>query len=161
MGQTDPDQKLEGGCACGNVRYRMNSAPMFVNCCHCTWCQRETGTAFALNAMIESDRLELTSGELDVVEIPSDSGKGQKIFRCPDCKIAVWSHYVGAGDKLSFVRVGSLDEAHLVQPDIHIYTSTKQPWVSLSGEVPVVEEYCNPKEHWPEEAQKRYKALKD
>ena len=105
---------FEGGCTCRHVRYRMTSRPMFVHCCHCRWCQRETGAAFALNAMIEADRVELTAGEPEVVITPSASGKGQKIWRCPQCKVAVWSNYAGAGDKVRFVRVGTLDE-----PDAH------------------------------------------
>ena len=80
---------FEGGCTCRHVRYRINARPLFVHCCHCTWCQRETGSAFALNAMIEADRVELTSGEVEPVDTPSASGKGQKIWRCPECKVAV------------------------------------------------------------------------
>ena len=114
----------------------MTSAPLFVHCCHCTWCQRETGTAFALNAMIEADRVELLHGEPEVVDTPSNSGQGQKISRCPECKVAVWSNYAGAGDTVRFVRVGTLDEAGRVPPDIHIFTSTKQPWVVLPRSIP-------------------------
>ena len=102
---------LEGGCTCRQVRYRMTSKPMFVHCCHCRWCQRETGTAFALNALIESDRVVLLSGEPEAVNTPSNSGNGQKIVRCPVCRIAVWSHYAGAGDKLH-----SSGSAHLTSP---------------------------------------------
>ena len=103
MTSTDPFP-LEGGCDCRAVRYRMKTKPLFVHCCHCRWCQRETGASFALNAMIEADRVELLQGELDVVNTPSNSGKGQKIVRCARCRIAVWSHYAGAGDAVSFVR---------------------------------------------------------
>src|SRR5881398_1761882 len=101
---------LEGGCDCRAVRYRLESAPLFVNCCHCRWCQRETGTAFALNALIESDRVEVLESSPEVIVTPSNSGKGQKISRCPTCRIAVWSNYGGGGDKVRFVRVGTLDE---------------------------------------------------
>src|SRR5438309_3877983 len=89
---------LEGHCTCGAVRYRMTSKPLFVHCCHCTWCQRETGASFALNAMIEADRVILLKGEPEVVNTPSNSGKGQRIARCPSCRIASWSNYGGAGD---------------------------------------------------------------
>jgi hypothetical protein len=110
----------------------MMTKPMFVNCCHCTWCQRETGSAFVINAIIETDRVRLLSGTPDVVRTPSRSGKGQKIVRCPDCRIAVWSHYAGAGLKIAFVRVGTLDHPDLCPPDVHIFTSTKQKWVQLA-----------------------------
>ena len=122
---------FEGGCACRFVRYRMMSAPLIVHCCHCRWCQRETGASFALNALVESDRVELLHGEVDVVATPSESGKGQKIVRCPRCRVAVWSHYAGAGDAVSFIRVGTLDEPDRLPPDVHIFTASKQPWVVL------------------------------
>jgi len=150
---------LEGGCTCGKVRYRMTSKPLFVHCCHCLWCQRETGSAFALNAMIEAERVELLKGSPVVVETPSNSGKGQKILRCPECQIAVWSHYAGAGETLSFVRVGTLDEPDLLPPDIHIFTETKQPWVVLPEGVPSMPVYYSAKEYWPQESLERMKAL--
>lgn len=154
------DSNAEGGCACGRVRYRMTSRPLFVHCCHCRWCQRETGAAFALNAMVETDRLEILEGAPKSVATPSESGKGQKIARCPKCQVALWSHYAGAGDKLAFVRVGTLDDPDLLPPDIHIYTASKQPWVSLAHDIPAVKEYYARKEYWPEESLQRWRELK-
>ena len=150
----------EGGCTCRHVRYRMTSKPMFVHCCHCTWCQRETGTAFALNAMIEADRVELLGGEVEAVDTPSNSGNGQKISRCPKCRIAVWSNYAGAGDAVRFVRVGTLDEPARVPPDIHIFTSSKQPWVILPPDAPAAAEYYDLKKMWPPESLERRDALR-
>jgi len=150
---------LLGGCDCGRVRYRMETPPMFVHCCHCRWCQRESGSAFALNAMIEHDRVTLVAGEVEMVDTPSASGKGQRIARCPSCRVAVWSNYAGAGDLVRFVRVGSLDEPDHLPPDIHIFTSTKQPWVVLSGDVPAVPEYYRTADHWPADSLERRKAL--
>src|SRR4051794_40946188 len=102
--------ELTGGCTCRAVRYHMTSGPLFVHCCHCRWCQRESGAAFALNALIESDRVALLQGAPEEVLTPSNSGKGQRIFRCPSCRVAVWSHYAGGGDRIRFVRVGTLDD---------------------------------------------------
>ncbi|HUQ29281.1 MAG TPA: GFA family protein [Usitatibacter sp.] len=150
---------FEGKCTCGWVRYRMTSAPLFVHCCHCTWCQRESGASFALNAMIESDRVELVSGEPEVVDTPSNSGKGQRVSRCPRCHVAVWSNYSGAGDAVRFVRVGTLLEPGRFAPDIHIFTSTKQPWVVLSPDTPAVAEYYDRKAHWPKASLDRREAL--
>ena len=150
---------FDGGCTCRTVRYRMTSRPLFVNCCHCTWCQRETGTAFALNAMIEADRVQLLSGEPEVVLTPSNSGQGQKISRCPVCKVAVWSNYAGAGDTVRFVRVGTLDEPGQVPADIHIFTSTKQPWVVIPPSMPAVSEYYDRTKYWPAESLERRTAL--
>src|SRR5687767_15392041 len=98
-----------GHCTCNHVRYRLQGKPMFVHCCHCRWCQRETGTAFALNAMVEADHVALREGGVELVEIPSLSGRGQRIARCPTCRIALWSNYGGRGDIVRFVRVGTLD----------------------------------------------------
>lgn len=150
---------LPGGCDCGAVRYQLNAAPMFVHCCHCRWCQRESGSAFALNAMIEADRVVLLSGQPEQVTIPSNSGKGQKFSRCPACRIALWSNYGGAGDAVRFVRVGTLDEPDRLPPDIHIFTSSKQPWVLLPPDVPAVDEYYKASEYWPEESLARRRAL--
>ncbi len=122
---------LEGGCDCGKVRYRLLDNPIVVHCCHCRWCQRESGSAFALNAVIEASRVEHLAEEPERIETPSASGKGQAIFRCPQCRIAVWSHYAGAGDKASFIRVGTLDNPDACPPDVHIFTSNKQPWLLI------------------------------
>ena len=150
---------MEGGCDCREIRYRLKTKPMFVNCCHCRWCQRETGASFALNAMIESDRVELLHGKPEIVNTPSNSGKGQLIARCPTCRIAVWSNYGGAGDKVRFVRVGTLDDPDQLPPNIHIFTSTKQPWVVLPPEMPAVPEYYNSADYWPADSIARRKAL--
>jgi hypothetical protein len=152
------DAPMDGGCDCGEVRYRM-TRPLFVNCCHCRWCQRETGSAFAINAMIEADRVKLLKGAPEIVDTPSASGKGQKIARCPRCRIAVWSNYAGAGDAVRFVRVGTLDNPDRLPPDIHIFTSTKQPWVVLPAGTPAVAEYYDRKEHWPKESLERRAAM--
>jgi hypothetical protein len=150
---------MEGRCTCGSVRYRMTSAPMFVHCCHCRWCQRETGASFALNALVEADRVILLTGEPEIVSTPSNSGKGQKIARCPTCKIALWSNYAGAGDAVRFVRVGTLDNPDLLPPDIHIYTASKQPWVTLSRDIPAMPEYYRREDYWPEQSIARRRAV--
>jgi len=156
---TDEGPVYEGGCTCRAVRYRMLGRPMFVHCCHCRWCQRETGSAFALNAIIETGRVQQLQGALEVVDTPSNSGLGQKIVRCATCRVAVWSHYAGAGEAVAFVRVGTLDEPDRMPPDIHIHTSSKQPWVQLSPRTPAVEEYYDMNEHWPVESLARSAAI--
>ena len=156
---SEKSNTLDGGCTCGAVRYRLSSQPLFVHCCHCRWCQRETGAAFALNAMIEADRVEVISGTTEVTEVPTLSGKGQKIARCPQCLIALWSNYAGAGDRIRFVRVGTLDNPDALPPDIHIFTASKQPWVLLPPGVPAVEEYYRRSQFWPPESSQRLAAL--
>jgi len=156
---TESATTYEGACTCGHVGFRMTSDPLFVHCCHCRWCQRESGTAFALNALIEADRVELLSGEVEIVDTPSESGKGQRISRCPNCRVAVWSNYGGGGDTVRFVRVGTLLDPDLLPPDIHIFTSSKQPWVILPEGVPAFEEYYSTSERWPEASLERRKTL--
>jgi len=155
----------DGGCACGHVRYRMKSQPLIVHCCHCSWCQRQSGSAFAVNALIETDRVELLQGDVAEVTVPSRSGKGQRIARCPNCQVAVWSHYLilsgGIGDAFRFIRVGTLDDPGSMPPDVHIYTSSKQPWVTLSPDDLVVDEYYVTDEVWPRESLERRAVLMD
>jgi len=150
---------LDGGCDCRYVRYRMTTAPLFVHCCHCRWCQRETGSAFALNAMIEADRVQSLGAEPEMVDTPSASGLGQKIARCPRCRIAVWSHYAGAGPVVKFVRVGTLDQPDHLPPDIHIFTESKQPWVVIPQGMPAVPEYYDREKYWPADSLARRQAM--
>jgi len=143
---------LDGGCDCGGVRYRMIQRPLFVHCCHCRWCQRESGASFALNAMIEADYVIHTGTEPEIINTPSNSGKGQKIARCQSCRVALWSNYASAGPIIRFVRVGTLDAPDHLPPDIHIFTSSKQPWVQLRSDIPSVAEYYERESYWPPES---------
>ena len=151
---------FSGGCTCRSIRYGLTSAPLIVHACHCSWCQRETGSAFAHNALLEADRVILQSEAPEVINTPSASGKGQKIHRCPHCRVAVWSNYSGAADAIHFVRVGTLDEPWRLPPDIHIFTSTKQPWVVLPSDKPAVPEYYDLRKYWPAESIARRQALR-
>jgi hypothetical protein len=148
-----------GGCTCGQVRYRMSRSPLIVHCCHCRWCQRETGSAFVLNALLETAHLERLAGEAQLVRTPSNSGKGQRIARCPNCQVALWSHYAGLGEVLSFVRVGTLDEPDRLAPDVHIYTESKQPWVIIPPGVKAYRQYYKSAEVWSEASLQRRRAL--
>ncbi|MBZ4021844.1 aldehyde-activating protein [Rhodobacter sp. TJ_12] len=149
---------MEGSCTCGALRYRLLDAPMIVHCCHCTWCQRETGSAFAVNAMIETDRLEVT-GAVDYVMTPSASGKGQEVARCAHCQVAIFSHYGGAGRKIAFVRVGTMADPAACPPDAHIFISTKQPWVELGAGMPAFDGYYRSADLWSEASLARRKAV--
>jgi hypothetical protein len=150
---------IEGGCDCRTVRYRMTSAPLFVHCCHCRWCQRESGASFALNALIEADRVVNLDQPPELVLTPSASGVGQQIARCPRCRVAVWSHYAAAGPVVAFVRVGTLDDPDLLPPDIHIFTASRQPWVVLPAGARAVPGYYRREQHWPEQSLARRRAI--
>jgi hypothetical protein len=156
---TETADVLDGGCTCREVRFRLLSKPLFVHCCHCRWCQRESGASFALNAMIEADRVLTLAGEPEVVLTPTLSGKGQKISRCPTCRVALWSTYSGAGDAVRFIRVGTLDMPDRLPPDIHIFTESKQPWVILPPGTPAVAQYYNRDKYWPADSLERRRIL--
>src|SRR5689334_735510 len=128
----------EGGCACGALRYRLASAPMFIHCCHCLNCQRQTGSAFVVNLLIEADRVEL-DGAAEPVDVPRDDGGVQRIFRCPRCRVAVYSEY--SRPEVRFVRAGTLDEPRAIVPDVHIFTRSKVGWVTLPADAPAFDVY--------------------
>ena len=148
----------EGGCACGAVRYRLASEPLFVHCCHCLNCQRQTGSAFVVNVLIEADRVELLEGEAEPVAVPRSGGKEQKIWRCAVCQIALYSEY--NSPRVLFVRAGTLDDPSSVAPDVHIFTRSKLPWVTLPETVPAFNVYYDTEKLWPEESLARLQALR-
>ena len=149
---------LEGGCSCGDVRYRLTSDPLFVHCCHCLNCQRQTGSAFVINLLIEADRVELLAGEPQRVDVPRSGKLKQKIWRCPTCQIAVFSQYTRA--KVRFVRGGTLDDPASVEPDVHIFTRSKVPWVTLPDSVPAFNTYYDTEKLWPAASLERLEALR-
>ena len=148
----------EGGCACGQVRYRLQLPALFVHCCHCHDCQRQTGSAFVLNALIETDRVAILQGQTALSAMPTDSGRPHDVARCPGCGTAVWSHYGGV-KKLTFARVGTLDDPGVLPPDVHIYTRSKLPWIALPEGVPAFEAYYDSKTLWSAQSLARRSAL--
>jgi len=148
----------EGGCSCGAVRYRLASDPLFVHCCHCLNCQRQTGSAFVVNLLIEADRVEMLAGEPQPVDVPRDDGSTQRIYRCTECRVAVFSEY--GRPEVRFVRAGTLDEPASVRPDVHIFTRSKVGWVTLPDSEPAFEVYYNSKELWPAASLERLEALR-
>jgi hypothetical protein len=150
------DPSRAGGCACGQVRYRLAADPLFVHCCHCLNCQRQTGSAFVINLLIETDRIELLAGAPQPIEVPRDDGSTQIVFRCPVCQTAVFSQY--NRPELRFVRGGTLDDPRHVEPDVHIYTRSKVGWVVLPPSTPAFEEYYDTKALWPAESYARLMA---
>lgn len=151
-------ETLDGGCSCGAVRYRLTSRPMFVNCCHCTQCQRLTGSAFVINALIETARIEILSGTTVVTAGPSESGRPHDIHRCDACATALWSDY-GRRPALRFVRAGALDDPAAAPPDAHIFTRSKLPWIALPANAPAYEIYYDMKALWPPDSLARRRAI--
>jgi hypothetical protein len=148
----------EGGCACGSVRYRLTSDPLFIHCCHCLNCQRQTGSAFAINLMIETDRLEILSAAPQPVGVSRDDGGTQRIFRCPSCQVAVFSEY--GRPELRYVRAGTLDLSSEVTPDVHIFTRSKVSWISIPDSIPAFDVYYDMKALWPAASLERLEAIR-
>lgn len=148
----------EGGCSCRAIRYRLTSEPLFTHCCHCLNCQRQTGSAFVINLLIEADRVELLSGSPQPVDVPRDDGSSQRIFRCPTCEVAVYSQYIRPD--VLFVRGGTLDEPSQVTPEVHIYTRSKLPWIALPDSIPAFDAFYDIKSVWPQASLERSAALR-
>jgi hypothetical protein len=130
---------------------------MFIHCCHCLNCQRQTGSAFVINLLIEADRLEILAGTPQQVGVPRDDSSVQQIFRCPDCEVAVFSEY--GPPQVRFVRSGTLDDPTDITPDVHIFTRSKVGWVTLPPESPAFEVYYDSKKLWPAESLRRLRAV--
>ncbi|MEH6690732.1 MAG: GFA family protein [Pseudorhizobium pelagicum] len=150
---------FEGGCFCGRIRYRQHGRPMFIHCCHCRDCQRQSGSAFAVNALIEADRVEIVEGEPVMITLPTDSGYPHDVYCCPQCQSALWSDY-GRRGWLRFMRVTTLDRADEFAPDIHIFTRSRLPWVRLPENAVAVEEYYSPAKLWPQQSLDRREAAR-
>lgn len=149
---------MTGRCTCGETTYRLAADPIIVNTCHCTWCQRESGSAFVINGVIEADRVEVTKGRPVAVDLPTASGGGQRVMRCPACQVALWSHYLGGSPALAYVRMGTLDDTSDIVPEVHIYTSTKQHWVTFPEGAAVFEGFYRPSAVLSAERYARFKA---
>ena len=148
----------EGRCACGTVRYGLTAEPLIVHCCHCLNCQRQTGSAFVVNLLLEAERVEVLSGEPQAVDVPRDDGSSQTIYRCPACQVAVFSLY--SSPRVRFVRGGTLDDPAAGPPDVHIYTRSKVGWFTLPEGVPAFEEFYDLEEVWPPASLERLTALR-
>ena len=155
-----PARTYDGGCACGHVRYRMHAAPLFVHACHCTRCQRETGGPFAHHAMIEFTAFSVLEGEPDFVLVPTDSGGKHWVARCPKCRTAMWNEHGTRKAITRYVRVGTLDEPGKFPPLAHIYSRSKQPWLSLADGAPQFAGYYDAAKIWPKESLARYAAAR-
>ncbi len=153
--------ELTGACTCGEVKYRVSKPPMTVHCCHCTWCQRETGSAFVINVIVETSEISIERGDTVIDMLPSNSGRGQEFVRCSNCGITLWSYYSGLGRSLTFIRGGTLDDPSLAPPKIHIFTSRKQPWVKIPDNVASVPNYYDRSKYWSAESLERFKKLKN
>jgi hypothetical protein len=130
---------------------------MFIHCCHCLNCQRQTGSAFVVNLLIEADRVQVLAGAPQPIDAPRDDGSSQRIFRCPECQVAIFSQY-GTSD-VRFLRGGTLDDPTGITPDVHIYTRSKVKWVTLPERSPAFDTYYERRELWPAQSLSRLEAV--
>ena len=131
----------EGGCGCGQVRYRIEGEPMMVHNCHCRLCQQQTGSTSVINAFFEGERVSVVQGEITEHKLAGGSGRAHTICRCAACGTALWSYYARLG-RLSYgVRAGTLDDPGSVTPDVVIFTESRMPWVALPEGIPAFEQY--------------------
>jgi len=151
----------QGGCNCGQSRYQIEGQPMITHFCHCRWCQRETGSAFVINGLIERSRIELISGELETIYLPSFSGMGRKVLRSSHCRVNLWSHFAfaGIGEQVAFLRISTLDDNGAMPPDVHIYTESKVSWVNIEGTAKILPGYYRARDIWSKESLARKKVL--
>lgn len=159
---TEEKSFCEGGCGCGQVRYRVTSAPLIVHACHCRLCQRQTGSSNAVNALFEADRVVLLEGEVVEHMLATPSGHGQRVFRCPSCKVAIWSNYLvnRQDDNIRFLSVGTLDEPELMPPDVHIFTATKLSWYVIPAGQIAVDPFYDFETTWTQASKERMSVLK-
>lgn len=136
----------EGGCSCTKLRFRLNAEPLIVHACHCRQCQRVTGSAFVMNALIRKEEVELLTGDIKRVQFPDTY---HTAYYCPECATYVWSEYrSGRFNECWFVRVGTLDEPDSLPPNVHIFTESKQPWVAIPEDVPSYRKFYRIKDTW-------------
>ena len=164
MEETTPSDFLEceGACTCDSLRYRVRTAPLIVHGCHCRLCQRQTGAAYAVNALIEDVFVDVLAGSLDGYRVATPSGAGQTIYRCSVCQVAVWSKYHAMpkiGERILFLRVGTLADPDRFPPDVHIHATSRQQHVQLPDAAAVFDGFYDFREVWSAGSKRRYAAL--
>ena len=120
----------DGGCQCGGVRYRVSAEPVRVAICHCTQCQRVTGSAFSMAMIVADGAFGLLQGELKTWIRSSDAGRPVLCGFCPDCGTRI-THKAELYRGFTNVRAGTLDDRSWLQPTMSFWTREKQPWVTV------------------------------
>ncbi len=150
-----PTRELEGGCACGAIRYALTASPLIVHACHCLDCQRLTGSAFVINVWIERRFVKVASPAPKSFRLAGGTGQHHDVFFCSSCGTYLWSRYqIAPGDAL-FVRAGTLDTPAAVRPDVHIFTRSKLPWLELPEGVRAFPEGYKIEDVWSAESKER------
>lgn len=145
----------QGRCLCGEISYQIIDKPLFTHACHCTDCQKVTGSAFGLSMFILRQDFQMLSGTPTVAHPPQQYGVAA-IYACGDCGCAIYRTHSYL-DKFVFPFPGTFDDTTWVKPQAHIYTRSKQPWVQLADDEPAFEKQYKRDDVWPEASLKRLK----
>jgi hypothetical protein len=131
------DEIHEGGCICGAVRYRVSGKPAIGLVCHCRFCQRRSGSAFAVIGYFDERSVEIVKGKLALHEHRSDeSGRWLRIEFCPACGTTV-THTAELRPGMRAIAGSSFDEPDWFRIERHIWTRSKRPWVQIPPDVAV------------------------
>jgi hypothetical protein len=149
---------LTGGCACGSVRYQIKDEPMFTHACHCLDCQRTTGSAFVIHTVVARDDFAV-EGDTRTATLPTGSGAGCDLTFCSECGTYITVRYRYHPVPVIAVRSGTLDDTGKVTPQAHIFTRSKQSWLSLPEDAPAFEEAYDRTQVWPADSVARYEGL--
>jgi hypothetical protein len=121
---------LTGGCQCGRVRYEINAKPLSAYVCHCTECQRQSGSAFGLSLAVPRDAVVIVSGTPATWRRVLESGRIISCLFCSDCGVRLL-HNPERNPRASIVKPGTLDDTTWLKPVGHIWTRSAQPWVQI------------------------------
>jgi hypothetical protein len=125
---------LAGGCQCGAVRYLISEPPLAVYVCHCTECQRQSGSAFGMSMPLRRTALALTGGELTCWSRITDSGQRVDCYFCAACGTRLF-HVPAGNPKIANLKPGTLDDTRWVRPAGHMWTRSKQCWIEIPADV--------------------------
>ena len=128
-----------GGCLCGSVRYESEAEAVLTAVCHCRDCQKQTSSAFSVLVALPKGSLRTEGQALASVETVGDD-TGLPIIRrfCPKCGSAIMSE-IAATPELEWLKAGTLDDPSWLRPQLHMWSDSAQPWVSIDDTIPAYE----------------------
>tara|TARA_Y100001934_G_C12157277_1_gene680227 strand:+ start:280 stop:783 length:504 start_codon:yes stop_codon:yes gene_type:complete len=147
-----------GGCECGDTRYQFVGEPLFIHACHCTLCQRITGSAFQISMLMTKSQFSLSKGQPAVWHLKADSGNVRPVFFCERCGCQLYGDAPGRGPEIMWIQSGTLDDTTWFSPRAHIWTSSMQSWLTLPVDVPAFDTNYDAVKVWPASSLARMQA---
>jgi hypothetical protein len=157
--ETADGETVAGGCVCGEVRIAVRGRPIVVHGCHCRFCQAASGSAFAVNLMLETAQVAVTAGRTQQISRQAELGAHTRHV-CPNCRTELFGHHPMLGPDIAFVGAGVLDRPGGYAPDVHCFTRSKYDWVVLPAGVPAFEGNYDMAAVWSDEAKARVAKLR-